>query len=158
LDLLILSPAAQSGAFLWGIAYKFKSHSIFSPLTHRRARIIGTDMLCISIVLQVSSDDQEREQGSEDNPNVNAHKSSPATALPAKSLASRQYTRNISTGRRLMARTSWSSGPAAGEALGLFAARPLARFPQQFQTERAEACSADRCTKFLGCSPDTASI
>jgi hypothetical protein len=46
-------------------------------------------------VLQVSSNDQEREQGSEDNPNVNAHQSSPAAALPATSSAFRQYTRNI---------------------------------------------------------------
>jgi hypothetical protein len=71
--------------------------SEFSPLAHRGARVISTDTLRISVVLQVSSNDQEREQGSEDNPNVNAHQSSPAAALPAKSSASRQYTRNIST-------------------------------------------------------------
>jgi len=35
-------------------------------------------------VLQVSSDGKEREQDSEDNPNVNAHLSSPAAALPAQ--------------------------------------------------------------------------
>jgi hypothetical protein len=49
----------------------------FSPLAHRGARVVGTDTLRISVVLQVSSDDQECEQGSEDNPNVNAHQSSP---------------------------------------------------------------------------------
>jgi hypothetical protein len=47
----------------------------FLPLAHRGARVIGTDTLRISIVLHVSSDDQEREQGSEDNPKVNAHQS-----------------------------------------------------------------------------------
>jgi hypothetical protein len=44
----------------------------------------GTDTLRISVVLQVSSDDQEREQRSEDNPNVNAHQSSPAPARWAR--------------------------------------------------------------------------
>jgi hypothetical protein len=44
--------------------------------------------------LQVSSDDQEHEQGSEDNnPNVNAHQSRPAAAWPLNNLASRQYSR-----------------------------------------------------------------
>jgi hypothetical protein len=47
-------------------------------LAHQGARIIGTDTLRISVVLQVSGDDQEREQGSEDNPNINAHQSSQA--------------------------------------------------------------------------------
>ena len=45
-------------------------------MTHPGGRIIDTDTLRISLVLQVSSDDQEHEQGSEDNnPNVNAHQS-----------------------------------------------------------------------------------
>jgi hypothetical protein len=56
----------------------------FSPLTHRGARVIGADTLRFSVLLQVSSDDQEREQRSKDNPNVNAHQSSPAAALLAK--------------------------------------------------------------------------
>jgi hypothetical protein len=54
--------------------------SSFSPLAHRGGRVIGTDTLCISLVLQVSSDGQEREQGTEDNPNVNAHQGSPILA------------------------------------------------------------------------------
>jgi hypothetical protein len=41
-------------------------------MAHRGGRIIDTD-LRISQLLQVSSDNQQREQGSEDNPNVNAH-------------------------------------------------------------------------------------
>jgi hypothetical protein len=48
-------------------------HPYFSPLTHRGGRIIGTDTVGILRVLRVSSDDQEREQGGQDNPNVNAH-------------------------------------------------------------------------------------
>jgi hypothetical protein len=35
-------------------------------------------------VLHVSSDGQEREQGPEDNPDVNAHQRRPAAALPLK--------------------------------------------------------------------------
>jgi hypothetical protein len=68
-------------------------------MAYRGCRIIDTDTLRVSLVLQVSSDDQEREQGSEDNnPNVNAHQSRPAAALRVNNLASRHYTRNISLG------------------------------------------------------------
>ena len=42
-------------------------------MAHRGGRVIGTDTLRISLVLHVSSDGQEREQGPEDNPDVNAH-------------------------------------------------------------------------------------
>jgi hypothetical protein len=63
-------------------------------MTHPGGRIIDTDTLRISLVLQVSSDDQEHEQGSEDNnPNVSAHQSRLAAAWPLNNLASRQYTR-----------------------------------------------------------------
>ena len=44
----------------------------FSPVTHRRGRLIDTYGRRL-LVLHVSNDDQEREQGSEDNQNVNAH-------------------------------------------------------------------------------------
>jgi hypothetical protein len=65
-------------------------------MAYRGGRIIHTDTLRVSLVLQVSSDDQEREQGSEDNnPNVNAHQSRPAAALPVSNLASQHYTRNF---------------------------------------------------------------
>jgi hypothetical protein len=58
--------------------------------------MIDTDTLRVSLVLRVSSDDQEREQGSEDiTPNVNAHQSRPAAALPVSNLASPHYTRNF---------------------------------------------------------------
>jgi hypothetical protein len=43
-------------------------HPYFSPLTHRGGRVIGTDTVGISLVLHVSSDDQECEQGGQDNP------------------------------------------------------------------------------------------
>ena len=41
-------------------------------MAHRGGRVIGADALRISALLPVSRDGQEREQGSEDNPNVNA--------------------------------------------------------------------------------------
>src|SRR6266487_2776350 len=58
------------------VAYRPRD-SRFSPLAHRGARVIGTDTPRISVVLHVSSDDQEREQNREDEPNVNAHRSKP---------------------------------------------------------------------------------
>jgi hypothetical protein len=58
-------------------------HLYFSPLAHRGGRVIGTDTIGILLVLHVSSDDQEREQGGEDNPNVNAH-SSTLAACPLR--------------------------------------------------------------------------
>jgi hypothetical protein len=64
-------------------------------MAHRAGRVIDTDTLRISLVVQVSSDGQEREQDSDDNPNVNVHESRPAAAIPLSNLASRQYTRNI---------------------------------------------------------------
>jgi hypothetical protein len=52
-------------------------------MPYRRGRIIDTGALRASQVLKVSSGDQQREQGGEDNnPNVNAHQSRPAAALP----------------------------------------------------------------------------
>jgi hypothetical protein len=51
-------------------------------MAHRGGRVIDTDTLRISLLLHISSDDQEREQGSENNdPNVHAHQSRPAAAL-----------------------------------------------------------------------------
>jgi len=72
-------------------------------------RVIDTDALRISPVVQVSSDGQEREQDSDDNPNVNAHQSRPAVAMLLNNLASRQYTRNIFNGlmSRLIADLQW---------------------------------------------------
>jgi hypothetical protein len=67
-------------------------------MAHRAGRVIDTDTLRISLVVQVSSDGQEREQDSDDNPNVNVHESRPAAAIPLSNLASRQYTRNIFNG------------------------------------------------------------
>jgi hypothetical protein len=51
--------------------------SSFVSAFARRGWSIGTDMLRM-LVLRVSSDGEKREQASEDNPNVNAHQSSPA--------------------------------------------------------------------------------
>src|SRR5258707_5050130 len=63
-------------------------------MAHRGGRVIDTNTLRIFLVLHVPSDGQEREQGSEDNPDVHAHQRSLAAALPLANLASRQYTRN----------------------------------------------------------------
>src|SRR5262249_52955358 len=46
---------------------------MISPVTHRRGRLIDTYSPRL-LVLHVSNDDQEREQGSADNPNVNAQR------------------------------------------------------------------------------------
>jgi hypothetical protein len=51
-----------------------------SPMAHRRGRVIDTDARRL-LVLHVSRDDQEREQGSEDDPNVEAHQSSSPPAI-----------------------------------------------------------------------------
>ena len=57
----------------------------FLPPAHRGARIIGTDALRITMILREPSDGQERKQDSEDDPDINAHQSSPAVALPTNS-------------------------------------------------------------------------
>src|SRR5258707_5658469 len=54
-------------------------------MAHRGGRVIDTNTLRIFLVLHVPSDGQEREQGSEDNPDVHAHQRSPAAALPLAS-------------------------------------------------------------------------
>ena len=78
-------------------------------MAHRGGRVIDTDTLRISPVVQVSSDGQEREQDSEDNSNVNAHQSRPAATMPLNNKASRQYKRNIFNGlmSRLIADLQW---------------------------------------------------
>jgi hypothetical protein len=60
----------------WTIFYG-RHNCRFSPVAHRGGGVIGADALRISALLPVSRDGQECEQGSEDNPNVNAHQSSP---------------------------------------------------------------------------------
>jgi len=42
------------------------------PLAHRSARVIGTDALLISLILQEPSDGQEHKQDTKDDPNINA--------------------------------------------------------------------------------------
>src|SRR5262245_56503770 len=63
------------------IEITFDNHA-FSPMAHRSDRVIDTDTL-ISLVSHVSSDGQEHEQDSEDNPNVNAHQNRPAAVFPS---------------------------------------------------------------------------
>src|SRR5262249_6777938 len=50
-----------------------------------RARVIGTDALRIVLIVPEPSDGQERKQDNKDDPNINAHQSSPAAALPTNS-------------------------------------------------------------------------
>ena len=56
-----------------------------SPPAHRGARVIRTDALRFTLILQEPRGGQERKQDSEDDPDINAHQSSPAAALPTNS-------------------------------------------------------------------------
>jgi hypothetical protein len=56
-----------------------------SPPAHRGARVIGTDALRIMVISQEASGGEEGNQHNEDNPNIDAHQSSPAAALPTNS-------------------------------------------------------------------------
>ena len=55
------------------------------PPAHRGARVIRTDALRFMLILQEPRGGQERKQDSEDDPDINAHQSSPAAALPTNS-------------------------------------------------------------------------
>jgi len=56
-----------------------------SPQTHRGAWVIGTDALRILLVSPEPSDGQEHKQDTKDDPNINAHQSSPAAgSYPCK--------------------------------------------------------------------------
>ena len=55
-----------------------RSVFFFLPPAHRGARVIGTDAMRIMLILREPSDGQEHKQDGEDNPNINAHQSSPA--------------------------------------------------------------------------------
>jgi hypothetical protein len=55
-----------------------RSVYFFLPPAHRGARVIGTDAMRILLISQELSDSQERHQDNKDNPNINAHQSSPA--------------------------------------------------------------------------------
>ena len=56
-----------------------------SPPAHRGARVIRTDALRFMLILQEPRGGQERKQDREDDPDINAHQSSPAAALPTNS-------------------------------------------------------------------------
>ena len=57
-----------------------------SPPAHRGAQVIRTDALRFMLILQEPRGGQERKQDSEDDPDINAHQSSPAAALPHEQL------------------------------------------------------------------------
>jgi hypothetical protein len=87
------------------IPRKFKSNSF----AHRGARVIDTDtLLRISLVLRVSSDGQEHEQDSEDNPNVNAHQGITVELNAARTLALSRELCRVLSGRGLEIRP-WPS-------------------------------------------------
>jgi hypothetical protein len=48
-----------------------------SPRAHRGARVIGTDALRILLISQESGAGEESNQDNKDNPNIDAHQSSP---------------------------------------------------------------------------------
>jgi hypothetical protein len=60
--------------------------------TQRRSGI-GADALRISALFRVSRDGQEREQASEDNPNVHAHQGKPSDAWEVWNSAQPLYLR-----------------------------------------------------------------
>ena len=62
-------------------------------MARRGGRVIGADVLRISALLRVSRDGQEREQGSEDNPNVHAHQGKPCDAWEVWNSAQPLYLR-----------------------------------------------------------------
>jgi len=59
-------------AAAWPLAARAQQapKSPFSPMAYRGGRLIDANTLRISSVVQVSSNNQERDQGSEHNPNV----------------------------------------------------------------------------------------
>ena len=56
-----------------------------SPPAHRGARVIRTDASRFMLISQEPRGGQERKQDSEDDPDINAHQSSPAAAWPTNS-------------------------------------------------------------------------
>jgi hypothetical protein len=62
-----------------------KAEGQSSPPAHRGARVIRTDALRFMLILEEPRGGQERKQDSEDDPDINAHQSSPAAALPTNS-------------------------------------------------------------------------
>ena len=116
-------------------------------MAHRGNRVIDTDTLRISPLVQVSSDGQEREQDSEDNPNIDvAHQNNPlACTGPSRGTHCRHITlgRKVPMVRRLrpLARVeqvasmgqvteltltgrSWTEGSMYGGSIGAPGAQP----------------------------------
>jgi len=81
-----------------------RSVYVFLPPAHRGARVIGTDALRIVLIVPEPSDGQERKQDNKDDPNINAHQSSLAAALPTNS--------SLTDGRDLFRRLSSPSARA----------------------------------------------
>ena len=65
-----------------------------SPAAHRGARVIGADPLRIVLISPDPSDGQECNQDNEDNPNINAHQSSPAAGSVPRAIDAGQCCRS----------------------------------------------------------------
>jgi len=72
-----------------------RSVYFFLPLAHRGARVIGTDAMCILLISQELSDGQERTQDNKDNPNINAHQSTPPAPLMAAAFSIESASNNL---------------------------------------------------------------
>src|SRR5262249_42237831 len=76
-------PASECSARPRDTPTKNMARHCFLPLALRSARVIGTDALRLVLTLREPGDGQKRKQDSEDDPDINAHQSSLAAALPA---------------------------------------------------------------------------
>jgi hypothetical protein len=72
-----------------------RSVYVFLPLAHRGARVIGTDAMRILLISQELSDGQERTQDNKDNPNINAHQSTPPAPLMAAPFSIESASNNL---------------------------------------------------------------
>ena len=75
-------PELVPGRRWWSIGAWRRRRS--SPPAHRGARVIGADALRILVISQESSDGEGGDQDNEDNPNIDAHQSSPLPMVRAR--------------------------------------------------------------------------
>src|SRR5262249_40661632 len=77
-NVVVLPASAQRAAWITRSSPERATASLTAvTIASRYSAGAITDTLGISLLLNVSSDDQEREQGGEDDPNVKAHQGSP---------------------------------------------------------------------------------
>ena len=61
-----------------------KNQAMQRPPAHRGARVIGTDALRTLVISEESSDGEGGDQDNKDNPNIDAHQSSPLPMVRAR--------------------------------------------------------------------------